>query len=52
MTVLELDNLNARIDRLEVDNTVTKAELLDVLRQMQEQKQSAVDDGQIAFANV
>ena len=52
MAALQLDNLNARIDQLEVDSAVTKAELLDVLRQMQEQKQSVVDDVQIAFANV
>ena len=52
MAALQLDNLNARIDQLEVDSAVTKAELLDVLRQMQEQKQSVVDDVQITFANV
>ena len=38
MAALQLDNLNARIDQLEVENAVTKAELFDILRQMQEQK--------------
>ena len=32
MAALQLDNLNARIDQLEVDSAVTKSELFDVLQ--------------------
>ena len=47
-----MESLNERIMQLEIDSAVTKAELLDVLRQMTEQKQSVVDYVQVAFANV
>ena len=52
MAAAPMESLNERIMQLEIDSAVTKAELLDVLRQMTEQKQSVMDDVQVAFANV
>ena len=52
MAATSMESFNERIMQLEMDSAFTKAELLDILRQMIEQKQSVVDDVQVAFANV
>ena len=50
--VMSADEMTGRIVQLEVDSGVTKTEILDILRQVGEQKQLMIDEIQLNFADV
>ena len=49
---MSAEEITARIVQLEVDSSVTKTEIIDLLRQVGEQKQAMVDEVALNFADV
>ena len=49
---MNIEEMSSRIIQLEVDSRVTKAELLDVLRQMNAQKIEVIDAINLEFAQI